>query len=111
MAILDLYTKSTKNYKNAGGKTPATTDFIKGINPQQVALNTKVDATDGFVANRTPADKNITDFNMIDKERDITINDFNPLDMNNDYFVGKTKVTGYNPTKLFNDGALTNPKG
>ena len=115
MAILDLYKKGEfklgVNHAKAGGKTPATTDFIKGINPQQVALNTKIDAADGFVANRTPADKNITDFNMIDKERDITINDFNPLDMNNDYFVGKTKVTGYNSTKLFNDGALTNPKG
>ena len=115
MAILDLYKKGEfklgVNHAKAGGATPATTDFIKGITPQQFTLTYEGDAANGFITNRTPADRPNSDFNMIDKERDITINNFNPLDINNDYFVGKTKVTGYNFEKLFNDGKLTNPKG
>ena len=111
MGILDLYNNSTQNYTKAGGKTPATTDVIKGITPQQFTLTTKADAATGFVANRTAADKNKSDFNMLDSKNEIVVKDFNPLDINNDYLVGTTKVTGYNPTKLFNGGALTNPKG
>lgn len=108
MAILDLYKNSKGKYKEAG---TATTDYIKGITPQQFTLNTKVDAARGFVANKTPANRNSSDFTMLDETNTSTISDFNPLDINNDYFVGKTKVTGYNPSKLFNEGNLTNPKG
>ena len=119
MAILDLYKKGEfklgVNHSKAGGKAPVTTDVIKGILPQQVVVSYKGDAAEGFVANRTPGDRNITDFNMIDKESDRTIKLFDELDINNDYYVshtsGKTKVTGYNFEKLFNDGKLTNPKG
>lgn len=115
MAILDLYKKGEfklgVDHSKAGGKSPATTDYIKGITPQQFTLNTEVDAAQGFVANRTPGDRNKSDFNMVDNKTEKVQKDFNPLDINDDYFVGQTKVTGYNPTKLFNGGQLTNPKG
>ena len=115
MAILDLYKKGEfklgVDHSKAGGKNPVTTDYIKGITPQQVTLNTDVDAAQGFVANRTPADRNKSDFSMLNKDNNGTQKEFNPLDINDDYFVGSTKVTGYNPTKPFNGGALTNPKG
>ena len=108
MAILDLYKASKGNYKEAG---TATTDFIKGINPQQITIAYKGDAAEGFTPNLTPADKPNTKFNMVDTKTNTTIKDFNPLDVNNDYQYGTSTITGYNFEKLFNDGKLTNPKG
>ena len=113
MSILDLYNK--KQFKlgvdnsKAGGNNPATTDYIKGITPQQFALKYNGDAATGFTANHKAGDE--TEFTMFDIETLKTNSPFDPLDTNNNYqYNGKT-ITGYNPTKQFNDGNLTNPKG
>ena len=124
MAILDLYKagvfKLGINNSLAGTKTanqtavqnPATTDVIRYITPQQFTLKYEGDAARGFVANRTAADKTNSDFNMLDTKNTNSIKEFDPLNTNNDYIMGTaTKVKGYNPTKTFNGGALTNPKG
>ena len=79
MAILDLYKAGVFrlgiNHSFAGRKTanqaavqhPATTDVIKGITPQQFTLKYEGDAARGFIANKTAADRNSSDFNMLDK--------------------------------------------
>jgi len=120
MGILDLYKagvfKLGINHAKAGGATTATTDFIKGITPQQVTLKYEGDAARGFIANKTPADRNSSDFNMLDKTNTKNISEFDPLNTNNDYTTGvafsasEKKIKGYNSTKTFNGGALTNPK-
>jgi hypothetical protein len=49
---------------------------------------------------------------MLDSKNTNSLKEFDPLNTNNDYAMGpKTTVKGYNPTKTFNGGALTNPKG
>jgi hypothetical protein len=129
MAILDLYKagvfKLGINHSFAGRKTanqtatqhPYTTDVIRGITPQQVTLKYEGDAARGFIANKTPADRNSSDFNMLDKTNTKNVQEFDPLNTNNDYTLGvafsasEKKIKGYNSTKTFNGGALTNPKG
>jgi hypothetical protein len=129
MAILDLYKagvfKLGINNSLAGTKTanqtavqnPKTTDVIRGITPQQVTLKYEGDAARGFIADRTAADRNNSDFNMLDKTNTKNVQEFDPLNTNNDYTLGvafsasEKKIKGYNSTKTFNGGALTNPKG
>ena len=54
----------------------------------------------------------IISFLLLDKTNTKSVGEFDPLNTNNDYIMGTaTKVKGYNPTKTFNGGALTNPKG
>jgi hypothetical protein len=105
-------TKAGELY-NGKAQSPITTDFVKGSWPEQGNIKAGVNAATGFTANvKKNALKN-SEFTMVKDET--TVADFDPLNMNNDYFVtgpsGKTKVTGYNPTKRFNKGALTNPAG
>jgi hypothetical protein len=118
-SILDTY-KSNKGFggstipgysdvKEAGGDKPKTTDFVKGTWPEQGNIKAGINAATGFTANvKKNALKN-SEFTMVKDET--TVADFDPLNMNNDYYVNKTKVTGYNPNKRFNKGALTNPAG
>jgi hypothetical protein len=129
MGILDLYKagvfKLGINHSLSGIKTanqtavqhPNTTDVIRGITPQQVTLKYEGDAARGFIAKKTPADRNSSDFNMLDKTNTKNISEFDPLNTNNDYTTGvsfsasEKKIKGYNSTKSFNGGNLTNPKG
>jgi hypothetical protein len=98
MAILDLYTNSKGDYKNAGGKTPNVTDVIH---------NTKFgpEAVDGFTANEALGDP--TKFNMIDNAKSNTKKDFDKLNLNTGTTYNGTVVSPYNGNKQYNDGKLT----
>ena len=84
MAILDLYTNSKIKEKDADKQA---TDFIKNklFGPE---------AVNGFTPKLKIADKNKTDFNMVDMNTNSTVKVFQPLNMNGSktapHFPGKT---------------------
>lgn len=89
-SIFDTYNDNKKfggeyvgfdNAKAAGGATPVTTDFIKGITPQEKPIKFTGDATKGFSANLAPSDKNKSEFNMVDDGK-ATKSDFDALNTN-----------------------------
>ena len=109
-SILDTYKDNKKfggeyvgfdNAKAAGGAAPVTTDFIKGITPQERPVKYKGDASSGFTANLTPGDKNFSLFNMINEGGQTTNADFDPLDINNDYKYNGANITGFNSVKRY----------
>lgn len=89
-SILDTYEKNSKfggdtkgfdDVKKVGGTKPISTDFIKGINPQQAALSYTGDAAAGFTPKLSIGDKNKTEFKMVVDNKD-TFNSFKPLNTN-----------------------------
>lgn len=112
-SILDTYNASSEfgsgagpgatgfnDAKKAGGSSPITTDFIKGINPQQTNISYKGDAAGGFTANLTPADRNKTEYAMV-KENKSTTPEFLPLNTTKDYIDNTIAITGYNKDKRY----------
>lgn len=85
--------------KKAGGSKPATTDFIKGVNPQSTVLKYTGDAAGGFTANKS-LDKNNTEYKMVSDNKS-TNSDFIDLNTVKDYTYDTIKIAGYNKDKRY----------
>jgi len=113
-SILDTYNSNTDfgsgagpgatgftNAKAAGGTTPKTTDFIKGVWPERGIIAAGTNAATGFTANKKSKGLKDTEFAMVDIKNAKTSDTFKPLNTNNDYQYDSKTLVGYNNSKKY----------
>lgn len=82
--------------KEVGGANPKTTDFVKGITPQQTTLDSNVNAASGFTANVKKNGIKDSEYSMVDNKNLKTNDKFIPLN-NNKTFSTTKKYREGNP--------------